>query len=196
MNREIQNTYFPKKLTTHERKSNQAKKSAERRLDYTYKHIKDDKDIGKYHSVNYFYMKSAGKCLTVHEKELVLNALTNLATNMRKRDKYISQAEIAKEEIADQKLYLKSKVATIYSDLNLCQDSLNQERNKITKRQLELDQEQRDAKNLLDTNNGVNRLIKRSIVETYNLVKNNSRATSIKLQVCSASKYLKKTNRI
>jgi hypothetical protein len=158
--------------------------------------MKEEKDLEKYISADYFYKKAAGNNLTGHDKKDMFKALNRFTSNTLRTNKYISQSDHAKSVLAELKHVLKSKISTIYADLNRCQSSIVHDRTKIDKRESELDREQKDAKESLDNNIGVNRLIKQSIVETYNTVKNSKRATSIKMQASSASKYLKKTKNI
>lgn len=100
------------------------------------------------------------------------------------------------EKLEKEKVAIRNQIATLYGNLNNYQRDIKRFKDRVVKSEQRRKKEEKEIEEIGDVGQSVNKLIKQSIVETYELVKNNKKASTIKMYVCSAENYLKKTKRI
>ena len=161
-----------------------------------HKFIKEKEAVGKYTSADYFYKHSElKKPLPLKQESFLMNTLLGF-TGKQAKQGFVSQTQKIEEELDNEKQAVKKKIASLYTDLDAYQKTLRKERCRLIKSEKHRQKEEREVAQLQDVSQAVTKLIKESIVESYELVKNNKRASTIKMYVCSAENYLKKTKRI
>lgn len=160
------------------------------------KFIKEVNEVDMYNKADYYYKKaSRNKSKTATTNDLLFKILQSVTTEQAKGN-FHDEKERVQYELQQEKLFLKGKVANFYHEIENQQREVRREKASL---ELEEDNRQKQAKEnkqLFDIDLGVNKLIKDSILETYDLVRNNKRASTIKIYVCSATNYLKKNKRI
>jgi hypothetical protein len=160
------------------------------------KFIKEEDEVDIYNTADYYYRKNSERKLDFKIKNKIL---TNILTSITKNEANSflkNENDKITIESHQEKLFFKSRVADFYHEIEKQQKQVRSE-----KRNLELEEENqrkqdKEDQQLFDVDQGVNKLIKDSILETYDLVRNNKRASTIKMYVCSATNYLKKNKRI
>ncbi len=114
----------------------------------------------------------------------------------RKAGQFVSKADSAEKALEEEKTRVRSRISSLYSRLNRFQQGLARDKDYLNDKHEEHVEEMAEVLGWGDMNLSVNRLIKDAIVETYDMVKKNKKANTLKMFVCSAKNYLKKTKKI
>lgn len=149
------------------------------------KHIKEEQEIDRYNSCDHYYKKHHR--FVSAQKKARESPVVSLS-NQRGGGSGVG-GEIDTKAV-------RFQVSSIYKMLNRRQRVVNRDRDLVANMEREFEEEVNDIIYDDDMNQSVNRLIKRAIVDTYDSVRKNKKANTLKMFVCSAKNYLKKTKKI
>lgn len=196
VNKDNPNPHYPKAKFKTKSQQREDAKVIIKRSTMKHKFIKDEKEIDKYNRTDYYFKeickKSTGERAQRHRMKRQATNQVNFTCKSRSFD----EKDRFNQEMMQEKLYFKRKIASFYHEITKEQKEVRKQKQQID---IEEDEYQKQEKLDIQTHNvdmGVNMLIKDSILETYDLVRHNKRASTIKMYVCSATNYLKKNKRI
>lgn len=159
--------------------------------------IKEENEIDRYNSVNYMYAKSRSRrkqqaasllAKPIREQETAGTPVKPRASS--------SDGNSSHTVLVDEKKMFKSKIAGFYVMLNKFQSRLKKDNQKIDSDLVAKQNFLKQLSSAHDNSSALHKLVKDSIAETYDEVKNNSRASTIKRYVCSAKSYFKNAKKV
>lgn len=160
--------------------------------------IKEENEIDRYNSVNYMYAKSRSR--RDQQRAEALQKRRDLSLNLPREEPPSDAGSKAKkgEASADQpdKMIFKRQIAGFYSMLNKFQGRLRRDNQRIDNDLVAKQNFLQQLSSAQDKSYALHKLVKDSIAETYDEVKNNPRASTIKRYVCSAKSYFKNAKKV
>ena len=159
-----------------------------------YKFIKEPDEIDYFNSPGYLFTKIYDFKAKNRNDRLV--SASESLQRRRRAGQFVTLADSTEQALEEEKTKVRGKISQLYSRLNRFQKGLSKDKEYLNRKHEEHVEEMEEVLGWRDMNLSVNQLIKDSIVETYDMVKKNKKANTLKMFVCSAKNYLKKTKKI